>query len=146
MKIPTILALVSALLLVACGSNTDPQQQIPNDPPTFTNLSGTWGVGENLVDNCQDGDFASYDMFATQNGAAIQVTDEQGRSYTGTMAGNQIFPQVPFSYNEEGGVTTVTQLTITALSEVELEGNSVWSWTNGSESCSGTSTFSAFKK
>ena len=146
MKSPMILALTSALLLVACGSDSNPQQQIPSDPPTYTTLSGTWEVGENLVDNCQDGDFESYNMFATQNGASIQVTDEQGRSYTGTMAGNQIFPQVPFQYNEEGGVTTVSELRITAISEVELEGNSVWSWTNGSESCSGTSTFSAYKK
>lgn len=150
MKTTTIFAVAClAAVMGGCGGGgggSSGGQQIPSTPPAFTTLTGTWNVAETLNDNCPDVDFQSYSMSSIQNGSAIQVTDGQGRNYNGTMAGNQIFPQVPFSYPEDGGMTTVTQLSITAVSEVELQGNSVWSWSDGVDACSGTSTFSAFKQ
>lgn len=137
----TCLAIAFAIGLAGCGGGGDD----PTPPGDF-DLTGTWTVTEVPNDNCfGDPPVAAYRLFAEQNGSSVTVTDERGRSYTGTLSGNQLIANVPFSYGEDGGTTTVSQLTINVQSNNQLSGNSTWSWSDGFESCNGTSSFQANK-
>ena len=125
--------------LVGCGGS-DPK------PPPTVNLTGSWTVTEIPDDNCfGDPPVAAYQLNAVQNGSSVTVTDSRGRSYTGTLSGSQLIANVPFSYEEDGGTTTVSQLTINVQSSDRLSGNSTWSWSDGFESCNGRSSFQATK-
>ena len=76
----------------------------------------------------------------TQDGNSISLLDSDGNSFAGTVAGNTI--SWTGSFPEDGGTTTIESLTLTLTGDT-LSGNSTWSWTDGSASCSGSSQISA---
>ncbi len=84
----------------------------------------------------------SYSLVAQQIGSDITVTDSRGREYTGFMCGDRVEAHAPFTYQEDGGTTTVHDLVFTVVGDF-LNGTSRWSWSDSFESCTGTSTFSA---
>jgi hypothetical protein len=112
----------------------------PCGAPTI-DVTGTWDVQENAVSStpgCTE--FIVFTADAVQTGAAVSVTTSNGRSFTGTVCGNQLRVDVPFTYPEDGGTTTCTRLTITFDTPIHCTYSSNWTWTDGASSCSGTSS------
>ena len=74
----------------------------------------------------------------TQSGNNVTVRSG-GITLNGTIAGNTLSLQG--SYFEDGGTTTVTGANITiGVSGDSLSGPSVWTWSDGFETCSGSTT------
>ncbi len=132
-------ALVLLLPLFGCGGGGGTDSGACADP-TFTTLSGTWQVTENPVSNCGDDFQDVYNVTLTQNGSAIQVVAPNGHSYSGVMCGNVIRANVPYSFADTGGTTTVSSTVITVNSNSSASFVSVWTWTDGVDSCNGTTT------
>ena len=83
----------------------------------------------------------SYVMDIVGNGSGVTIYDDLGRSYDGTLDGSRIVGAVPFGYGEGGGMTTVSHIEIQLDGERHLSGESTWTWSDGFETCSGTSSF-----
>jgi hypothetical protein len=105
-------------------------------------VAGTWNVTEVSDEtNCGGGsaETESNIYTITQNGCSIEVTDEGRRTYTGTVSGSTI--TWSGSFPEEGGTTTIQQMTLTVSGD-NISGSCFWTWTDGIESCSGTTQIS----
>jgi len=101
-------------------------------------VSGSWTVDETVDgSDCGEGTTTdSYTIAVTQNGTQLTVTSE-GDTFTGTLSGNTL--SWTGSYAEDGGTTTITTLSITLdASGNNGSGTAAWTWTDGTETCSGT--------
>ncbi|XPS90037.1 uncharacterized protein Dvar_80560 [Desulfosarcina variabilis str. Montpellier] len=103
-------------------------------------VAGTWQVTDiNDETDCGEGiNTVEYTIYITQNGEQITVDKDPEGTFTGTLSGNTI--TWSGSYPEDGGTTTILSMTV----DVSDDGNtftsqSSWSWTDGIDSCSGTS-------
>jgi uncharacterized lipoprotein YehR (DUF1307 family) len=100
-------------------------------------VSGTWhttwisdptACGEMIAEE-------SMNHVITQSGCNITVSDVKG-TFNGTVNGNSL--TWTGSYPDDGGTTTST-INLTFSSNA-LTGSGTWTWTNGAQSCSGTTT------
>jgi hypothetical protein len=71
----------------------------------------------------------------TQDDSAISLMMSTGNTFSGTVNGDII--EWTGSFEERGGATTFTSLSITA-SGSSASGNATWTWTDGIDSCNGT--------
>lgn len=125
------------------GSSGPPAAPAPTPGCTQAfNIAGVWTVNEDdpVTGGYCAGDTGSiYDLTFVQNGSAVVATDDVGRTYNGTYCNGQILTGVPFSYAEDGGMTTITALTITVNSANSATVNSAWTWSDDmGHFCSGT--------
>lgn len=106
-------------------------------------LRGTWSVSEvvNATD-CGEGIYNDYYNLEviSQNGSSITVSNSIDQ-FTGTLSGNSL--TWSGSYPEDGGTTSSNVGLTVAPSCNSLSGSARWSWSNGVDSCSGTSQVSA---
>lgn len=128
-----------------CPSDPNPGQEDTDndnigDVCEPIDVEGTWQVTDiNDETDCGEGiNTVQYTIDITQNGERITVYKDPEGTFTGTLSGNTI--TWSGSYPEDGGTTTISSMTV----NVSDDGNrftsqSSWSWTDGIDSCSGTS-------
>ncbi len=105
-------------------------------------VSGTWTVTEN-VSGCGETYTDSFTMTVTQDGTDLTVVTGDG-TFSGSITGNTI--TWTGSYPEEGGTTTITSLSVTLDASGEGGTGTVeWSWSDGTETCSGTTALTLAK-
>ena len=115
------------------GSTTPPE-----------NFSGQWfsRTEVNAV-NCGIGEFIDAQAFViTQDDVNISVLTSLGDTFAGTVNGN--IAEWTGSYDERGGTTTITDLSL-VVSGDSVSGNASWTWTDGVDSCNGMMTFTAMR-
>lgn len=131
-----IFALSAAVVITSCSS--DSGGAAPAAP--IGDITGSWSVNEESdATNCGEGiQVKNYTLNVTsQSGSAITYTSN-GNTFNGTLAGNKLTSSG--SYPEDGGTLTGnTTLTIGSTCS-DFNGTASWSWTDGIESCAGTST------
>lgn len=112
-----------------------------NDPGD-SGLQGKWRVTDEIdAEACGEGsDIVIYELSVQHQGQDLKVISSVGE-FDLALNGNSL--QWSGSYAEDGGTTTTTIDATVAETFDELSGSSEWTWSNGSFSCSGTSTFSA---
>ncbi|WP_341936662.1 hypothetical protein [Marinimicrobium sp. C2-29] len=113
---------------------------------TTLDISGTWTFDINDstdVVECEDDRIENF--VVVQTGTDLEVTDEGGHNYSGSLSGSSLV--WTGSYPEDGGTTeTSLEATVTAdgAGSMSMSGSSAWSFTMDGETdpyCSGTSTF-----
>lgn len=126
----SVLVALALAPLVACA-DVDSN----DDPPV--DVAGTWNLTDTVgQNNCGDSGSSSYSVEVTQNENALTVSTPVG-VFSGAINGNTV--QWTGSFPEDGGTTTINSMTLTVSADGNsLSGSSNWSWTDGSESCSGT--------
>jgi hypothetical protein len=105
-------------------------------------VSGAWytRVANNAV-NCGIGEFIDAKTFViTQDEADISVLSSSGDTFAGTVNGDIV--DWTGSFEERGGTTTFTTLTITVAGN-SASGNADWTWSDGTDSCNGTMAITA---
>jgi len=106
------------------------------------NIAGTWAIS---VRDSGCGHVYDYQTTATvtQNGQNVTVYfPDPGLTVQGTLNGNTLSAtNLPVSYPQEGGTTTVTSFSGTISNNGHsISYNSAWTWTGYGETCSGTSS------
>ena len=118
--------------------------------PVYTEPIGdlegtTWSVTENVNATACDGgiynDYYSVSV-VSQSGNTLTVSTSAG-TFSGTFSGDQI--SWSGTYAQDGGMTTsTTSLTVNSVCS-SLSGSAVWTWSDGSTTCSGTSQVTAIR-
>lgn len=131
-------ALLLLLVLPFAGCSDDDDPAGPAAPADF-DITGTWSVSETVdATACGEGTQTdTWSMTATQTGNALTVTTPVG-TFTGTVSGSDV--NWSGSFPEDGGTTTIS-LSATLSGGDDFAGTSTWSWTDGIDSCGGTSVF-----
>lgn len=143
----TILGLifgVVALVFVGCAGGGGGGG---GDDGDANDISGTWTITE-IVDEsaCGGGgaELVIYTIDVSQSGTSLTVSatiNGSTQTFSGSISGNTL--QWSGSFAESGGTTTINSLSLTLNSDCsEVTGNSTWTWTDGSDTCSGTSQIS----
>lgn len=102
-------------------------------------LTGSWNITETLgPNNCGEtqGVLTNYVGSINQTGASVTALFGGG-SFSGDLTGNTI--SLSGNMPEDGGTTSST-MNISVLSANSLSGSVSWSWSDGEDSCSGTSS------
>lgn len=139
-----VLLLAILVALPACGGGRD-EEDDPNFPdgcgaPFTEGLTAVWIFQEILEgDTCQTTGLNRGTFFVLQDYRSLTFQGEQ-TIWQATLCGSRATGG-PFSFPRDGGIHTVQSILIQFQSTTRASGNTTWSWTNGSESCSGTSTF-----
>jgi len=131
-KIVSVLPVILLIMLVACKSPV-------ND---CENIAGVWSITEVADERDCGGEIETsyYSATIIQTDCDITITIE-GVSNDGEIDGDKI--TWTGSYLEDGGMTTVTiNLTVSGNT---VSGTASWTWSDGYESCSGTSTITGSK-
>lgn len=134
-----IVLVLLTLIVAACGGGGggSSNPQAPKAP--IADLSGTWEITESGTSTCVGLQTYTdaYTITVVQNGNDLTITTPDG-TVTGTIDGNSV--SWSGRYPKNGGTTTVVSVNITVSVDGDtLSGSASWSWTNGTESCSGTS-------
>ncbi|MGI9221644.1 MAG: hypothetical protein ACR2QS_11490 [Woeseiaceae bacterium] len=91
--------------------------------------------------NCGVGEFIdAQTLVITQDASDISLLASTGDTFAGTVNGDIV--EWTGSYEERGGTTTYTSLSVT-VSGNSATGNADWTWTDGTDSCNGTMDISA---
>lgn len=104
-------------------------------------LTGSWAISDTVDETGCGGEIYldEYDADVTQMGTSLSVVIGV-ESYSGSLSGDALYWSG--SYSEDGGTTTST-VSATFEGDGSLSGSSSWSFTDGVDSCEGTSTFTA---
>lgn len=130
---------VFLVAVISCGGGGDGDG---GGGGTCEEVAGTWDMTE-VVDatDCGDGTYTENITYTvTQNGCNITVvpSSNPSLSFSGSVNNDRI--SWKGSWPEDGGTVTATiDITINGNS---LSGSATWSWTDGSDSCSGTTQLS----
>ena len=129
-------ALASTLLCAACGGN-DAASADPGEGAAF-DVAGAWNVTEVQTSNCvgEQQLTTSYKAVVSQNGDKLSVKTPAG-TFAGTLDGGVV--SWSGSYADDGGTTTIHGMELNLNSDASsFQGSSQWNWSNGVQSCSGT--------
>lgn len=143
----SFIALGIMLATLSCGGGGD------NVVTPTVSLSGTWSITETVTSGsgvCADdvGDMRTYTLTVVQSGNNLTATlsgtgtSLDGTVFTGTVSGDQV--NWSGSFPEEGGTTTVSDTSITAT-DTTLSGSADWQWSDGMDSCTGTTSVTGVK-
>lgn len=102
-------------------------------------LTGSWNITETLgPNNCGETQGVLTNYVGSINQAGTSITASfGGGTFSGDLASNTI--SLSGSMPEDGGTTSST-MNISVLSANSLSGSVSWSWSDGEDSCSGTSS------
>lgn len=133
--------------LLGCGGDDTPTSGSGDtlDPPA-TDMTGTWRISsEDDGTKCGDGiTIDIFDALITQTGNDLTVQTPSG-TFQGTISGRSV--SWSGSFPQEGGTTTITNLQVTVSADNDgFDGNSSWSWSDGVDSCTGTSDFTGTRQ
>lgn len=129
------LVFVSALSVafVACGGEGA-------DCAEPVDVAGEWEMTSTVVsDNCDGRMSQTFRMTITQDGNALTAETPE-LTFSGTICGNQI--QMSGSFPEDDGTVTVNATLDVSAEGDSMQGSDTWTWTDGSESCSGSDSLS----
>ena len=141
-------ALCLGISMLGCSSGGQSPAPISAPPPPppppvqAADVSGTWfnRIANNAV-NCGMGEFIDAQAIViTQDDSAITLLMSTGNTFSGTVDGDIV--EWTGSFEERGGTTTYTSLSITASGD-SASGNASWTWTAGNDSCNGTMDITA---
>ena len=108
------------------------------DPVDF---AGEWEMTSTVVsDDCDGRMSQTFGMMITQDGNAITAETFE-LTFDGTICGTEI--QMSGSFPEDVGTVTVDATLTVSVDGNSMEGADSWTWTDGSESCSGSDSLSA---
>ena len=135
----------------AAPPTTPPTQTPPTTPTTPTppttpvppvDVSGTWlSRTVNNALNCDVDEYIDAQaLVITQDDSAITLLTSTGNTFSGTVNGDIV--EWTGSFEERGGTTTFTSLSVT-VSGSSASGNADWTWTDGTDSCNGTMEITA---
>ncbi|MDB4278312.1 carboxypeptidase-like regulatory domain-containing protein [Deltaproteobacteria bacterium] len=125
--------LALSVVLVACGGEGEGCAE-PVD------AAGDWEMTSTVVsDNCDGRTSQTFRMKITQDGNALTAETPE-LTFSGTICGNQI--QMKGSSPEDDGSVTVNATLIVSAEGDSMQGSDNWTWTDGSESCSGSDSLS----
>lgn len=141
-KVATIL-LPIALTLHGCGGGSsgggggDAELKEP-----IGDISGSWAVSERVdARNCLEGIYTdTYTLTLSQSGNSVRASTAAG-NFTGTLSGKTL--SWSGSFPEDGGTTQASVKMSIAGSCQRATGSSSWKWSDGVDSCSGTTTIEA---
>ncbi|MFV1959640.1 MAG: hypothetical protein ACC662_09540 [Planctomycetota bacterium] len=142
LRLATLLVLAALPLLAACGEGGDSGSGDPvTCPPPFSlGLAGTWLVDQTFFgDGCSTNGFGQGAILIFQNEAQLTVVSRA--TFQTVLCGSRATAQAPYSYATNGGILTVTQYVVQFSSAQAASGTSSWTWSNGVDTCSGTSEF-----
>jgi hypothetical protein len=128
---------------VSCFVQLDGSNYNPPDVAAHS-YSGTWNT--DVTDDetgCEEG-INSYDLSAiiTVNGNELSI-NVRPVSWSGPLLPNPNSISYNVAFSEDGGTTS--EHGSVNFNKGTFTGSSSWSWSDGSDSCSGTSTFSGSK-
>jgi hypothetical protein len=128
-----ILVLALSVAFVACGGEEGCAEPV--------DVEGDWQMTSTVVsDNCDGRENQAFLMTITQDANALTAETPE-LTFNGTICGNQI--QMKGSFPEDGGTVTVNGTLVVSADGNSMEGTDTWTWTDGSESCSGSDSLSA---
>ncbi len=140
-----LLVLSLALVLNNCGSSggTDDNNNNNNVTcgDTCSNVAGTYWQTQTVdATQCGEGTYPqSFEVIITQSECNI-LANVGVTTLTGCIDGSTI--NWSGSFSEEGGTTTITSSNIN-VSGINYSGSANWTWSDGFDSCSGTTQISA---
>ena len=124
---------LAVLAFAACGDNG-------GDCAEPVDVAGEWEMTSTVVsDNCDGRTFQAFRMKITQDGNAL-TAEAPELTFSGTICGNQI--QMKGSFPEDDGTVTVNATLNVSAEGDSMQGSDNWTWTDGSESCSGSDSLS----
>lgn len=129
------------VVLCACGGSSGGGSCA--DPTV--DLTDSWLITEtNNTNDCGEGIQSPYTLVATQSGSDLSVySPNLGQTFSGQVCGAAF--TYTGSYPEDGG-TTVLDPVSANISGDTMSGTSTWRWSDGSESCSGVTEFTATRQ
>lgn len=114
-------------LVVSCGEDDEDSR-----PVVCNFVAGDWYTEEHSY-GCGESDYYTAFYEVDQNDCNLKVYSN-GMLFNGGINGNTI--QLTGSYPEDGG-TTNNKISMT-VNNGAIDGTSEWTWSNGVQSCSGT--------
>lgn len=129
---------LAALAISACGGGGSSAKDTNAEP--VANISGNWRITEISTDNnCDEGIDSPYTLQITQSGNDLSVFNPNlGQTFSGKIAGTSI--EWKESYPEDGGTMELDPVNATVAGD-SISGTSKWRWSDGFDSCSGTTQF-----
>ncbi len=117
-------------------------------------LTGTWTITEMISEAssvCSDnvGNIDTYTLEAWQDENDLTVTvgddaqENAGETFYGTVSGDEV--EWTGSYPTSGGTTTINSMNVKAT-DTSFSGTVNWSWTDGSDSCTGKTQVQGYKQ
>ncbi len=107
-------------------------------PPANANVAGSWDIEEKVREDCGGETTTHKDTYVAEisqrENELTVVTDVT--TLHGTLKNRQF--EWSGSYTEGGGTTTSKLKATVADDELTFSGQSTWSWTDGRETCTGT--------
>ncbi len=125
-----------------CDFGTDPDDCEGPVSGGAANLTGTWRVSEVDNSNCGGDGSITGNWEVTDTGRSVTLrSGSRNITLSGTHVGDRL--NLQGSFPEDGGTTTVTSSNITVgPTGNTISGTETWRWSDGFESCSGTTTIS----
>ena len=103
-------------------------------------VTGEWEMTSTVVsDNCDGRMSQTFPMTITQDANAL-TAEAPDVTFSGTICDNQI--QMKGSFPEDDGTVTVNATLVVSADGNTMQGSDTWTWTDGSESCSGSDSLS----
>lgn len=108
-------------------------------------MTGTWNVVTQVnAIACGEGTYSESEVYSVTQTDGNLTVSVGGASYSGSISGNNF--SWSGSFMEDGGTTTSNMSGTVAANGNSLSGSSSWSWTDGVESCDGSSTFTGTRQ
>jgi hypothetical protein len=122
---------LAVLAFAACGDG---------DCAEPVDVAGEWAMTSTVVsDSCNGGPSEMFTMTITQDGNALTAEIPE-LTFSGTICGNQI--QMSGSFPEDAGTVTVDATLVVSEEGDSMQGSDTWTWSDGSDSCSGSDSLS----
>ncbi len=137
-----VFAVLILALFLSCSEDSPTGAGL--EPPDY-DITSTWAFTEVADEtDCDEGtNTYNYDVTIVQDGNQITVTME-GEEFSGTISASTV--KWSGSFPEDGGTTTIHSVSLSVTNDGQsLDGNMSWSWSDGTDSCSGTSELTADK-
>ncbi len=130
----------------ACGSSGDGGTGACTAGSTCAQVAGTWSTVEYVGTSACGGAYTKYNSYTVMQTACNLSVEpvSGGGTFTGGINKNSIC--WTGSYLDSGGRTTINSLSLTVdPSGTSFHGTAHWTWTDGSMSCSGTTSINGTK-
>jgi len=131
----------SSVLLVSCGGGGGGGLVAP-----VCDASGNWDIGAYITTSSSycasdNGTYKYITAVITQSGNTLNVT-VSGTTFTGTISGSTVSWRG--SYPDTGGTTSETLSGTVDATCSTITGTTSWTWTDGTGSCSGSTSFTGY--
>ncbi len=140
-----IFATAISTMFISCGSSDDAAPVVLEAPIDYA-VGSTWSMTEKVnAVACGEGyQTDTYVMTVfSQSGTSITMQSTNGRTYSGTFSGNKI--SLSGSHSDGDGVSQGSLVVTMDSSCNSMSGSGTWVWSDGKESCAGTSEITGYR-